>query len=150
MTLLIEGHEIGLSAKSLYEEFPAAYTQKVACDALDPIPDSYHVAFRAEFSERLCRLIESQGASAAFDHFKGYSKSEIVFTFHDAFQGELVLSSSLGEVAVRAFASELGCVVESAAFPADLRQQLVAMDRILNPPWWKRILRVFKRNETGA
>ena len=58
-TLLIEGLEIGLSAKALYAEYPAIYNQKVACDTLSPTPDSYHVAFGAEFSERLCRLIGS-------------------------------------------------------------------------------------------
>ena len=149
MTLLIEGLEIGLSAKSLYEEYPAIYTKKVACDTMSPTPDSYHVEFSADFSDRLCRLIESQGLAAAFYHFKGYSESEVIFVFHDAFEGELVLSSSLSEAVVQEFASGLGQRAEHAVFPGDLRENLKQIDRAINPPWWRRALGIFGRGKNA-
>ncbi len=147
MTLLIEGLEIGLSAKSLYADYPAIYTKKVACDTMSPTPDSYHVEFSADFSDRLCQLIESQGLSAAFYHFKGYSQNEVIFTFHDAFEGELVLSSSLSEAMVRDFAGGLGRAAEHAVFPVDLREHLKQIDRAMNPPWWRRVLGILERKK---
>lgn len=133
-----------LAPNSWYEEYPAVYKKKVACDTISPTPDSYHVAFSADFSDRLCQLIDAQGLDAAFDHFKGYSGGEVVFTFHDAFEGELVLSSNLGEAAVQEFATGLGRTAELAAFPVDVRQNLGAVDQALNPPWWRRALRIFE------
>src|SRR4051812_49320069 len=56
MTLLFEGLEMGLTAKSFYGESPANYTKKVSCDTFSPTPDSYHVAFTAGFADELCRL----------------------------------------------------------------------------------------------
>ena len=149
MTLLFEGLEIGLSAKSLYEEYPAIYTKKVACDTISPTPDSFHVAFDSVFAELLCDLIDTQGLPAAFYHFKGYSEQEVVFTFHDAFEGELVLSSSLDERAVREFASGLDLPVENAVFVVNLRDQLAALDRALNPPWWRRAWKIFGGKKGG-
>jgi hypothetical protein len=149
MTMLIEGLEIGLSARSLYQEYPALYTKKVACDSVSPTPDSFHVEFSASFSDRLCQLIQSQGLAAAFYHFKGYSEREVVFTFHDAFKGELALSSNLPAVAVRDFATSQGRMAEHTVFPVDPLKQLISIDRVLNPPWWRRALRIFER-KTGA
>jgi hypothetical protein len=147
MTLLIEGLEVGASAKSLYQEYPAVYTKRVACDTMSPTPASFHVEFSPNFSDCLCRLIESQGLAAAFYHFKGYSEDEVVFTFHDAFRGELVLSGGLSEVAVRDFADALGCPAERAVFRVDLRKQLIALDQAINPPWWLRAWRIFRRGK---
>lgn len=146
-TLLIEGLEIGLSARALYEAYPARYTKKVACDSLSPTPDSYHVEFCADFANRLCRLIASQGLAAAFYHFKGYSETEVMFTFHDAFEGELVLSNTLSEAGVRDFASGLGRTAEHAVFPVDLREYLQQLDRAMNRPWWRRALGIFDRKK---
>ena len=146
MTLLFEGLEIGASAKAFYEEFPALYRKNVACDGIDPVPDSHHVAFGPTFTERLCQLIASQGMAAAFYHFKGYSEQEIVFTFHDAFEDELVISTSVPESAVQEFANALGQVAILTPFSINLRDQLGRMDRALNPPWWRRVLKYLKPN----
>lgn len=143
-TLLIEGLDLSLTAKSLYSEHPARYTRKVACDTMSPVPDSFHVEFRSDFADRLCQLIDQQGLAAAFYHFKGYSDREVIFTFHDAFEGELVVSGTVAEPLVREFAHDLGCSAQQT--PAvDLRAQLAAIDRAMNPPWWKRALRPFQR-----
>jgi hypothetical protein len=147
MTLLFEDDEMSLTSRALYEEHPAVYRRMVACDTIHPVPESFHVAFSAEFARRLCQLLASQGKDAAFTHFKGYSEREIVFRFHDAFVGEFVLSHSVPETAVREFATALGCTVELAVHPTDLREQVMAMDRMLNPPWWRRMLRVFTRKD---
>lgn len=149
MTLLFEGLDLGLTAKSLYGEYPANYIKKVACDTISPVPESHHVAFGMEFSNRLCQLIESQGLTAAFDHFKGYSEQEILFTFHDAFKGELVLSGSLTEASVREFAGGLRCNFERAVFAVDQREQLIRFDQFLNPPWWRRALRFLLQKNDG-
>ncbi len=140
-TLLFEGLEIGSSAKTLYSQHPAAYVEKVACDGIAPPPDSYHVEFSEAFAESLCTLIKNQGMTSAFYHFKGYSKSEVSFTFHDAFEAELVVSNAISENAIRRFGDALGCKPELAGFPVNLKQNLIAMDRAMNPPWWKKLMR---------
>ncbi len=143
-SLFFEGPEMGMSAKALYEEYSATYIRKVMCDTIDPQPDFYHVAFSDEFAQRLCRLIESQGMEAAFYHFKGYSQTEIVFTFHtfrNFFKADLLLTSSLPEKAVRDLSDALGCKLELTPFPRDFRKQTVLLDNALNPHWWKRLLR---------
>lgn len=144
MTLLFEGLEIGASAKAFYEEFPALYRKNVACDGIDPVPDSYHVAFSPTATERLCQLIASQGMTAVFYHFKGYSEQEIVFTFHDAFEDQLVISINVPEAAVQEFARALGQVPTLTPFNINFREQMERMDRALNPPWWRRVLKYFK------
>lgn len=146
MTLLFEGLEISASAKALYEEFPALYQKNVACDGIDPAPDSYHVAFSPAFAERLCRLITSQGMAAAFYHFKGYSEQEIVFTFHDAFEDELVISTSVPEAGVHEFARALGRMTIPTPLSINSREQMERMDRALNRPWWRRVLKHLKPN----
>jgi hypothetical protein len=109
----------------------------------------YHVEFTADFSDRLCLLIESQGLAAAFYHFKGYSESEVIFTFHDAFEGEFVVSRGVREESVREFANGLGRRVEVAAFQVDLREQLRKLDQAMNPPWWRRAVGVLKRKNNA-
>lgn len=147
MTLLVEGLEMGLTAKSLFEEFPAKYRGNVSCDTLIPVPESFHVEFSEDFATRLCQVIKSQGLAAVFYHFKGYSETEVVFTFHDAFESELVVSKNVPEAKVMEFAKALGLTAERSNFPGDLRQQLIAVNRALNPPWWRRILNLFVRPE---
>jgi len=147
MTLLFEDIKMSLTAKALYAEHPAIYMKNVACDTISPVPESFHVAFSPEFASRLCQLIVSQGFERTFYHFKGYSKSEVVFTFHDVFIGELALSNNLPEVAVREFATALRCNVELATYPIDHRAQIMAINRVINPPWWRRMLRMFKQND---
>ena len=129
-----------MSAKVLFEEYPAIYTREVACDGISPPLDCSHVAFTAKFSDFLCRLLDSQGKPNVFYHFKGYSETEVVFTFHDAFDGELAVSSAVSENAVREFGTALGCQPQLTRFPVDMYQQLVAIDRAMNPPWWKKLL----------
>ncbi len=131
---------MGLSAKSLYAEFPARYLGKVACDTLSPTTASYHVEFTEDFAETLCRHIASQGLDSMFYHFKGYSKEEVIFTFHDTFQGTLEVSGRLREDNVREFAGKLGLIAQADRLQIDLHKQLLAWDRLLNPPWWRRIL----------
>ena len=123
MTLLFEDIEMSLTAKSLYAEHPAIYTKKVACDTISPVPESFHVAFSPEFANGLCQLIVSQGFEGTFYHFKGYSQNEVVFTFHDVFMGELVLSNRLPKATVIKFASALGSTAELATYAIDHRHR---------------------------
>ena len=146
-SLHIEGLEIGLTAKSWYEEHPAKYLGKVACDTLSTAPDYYHVAFSQEFANGLCEIIKSQGLARAFYHFKAYSPTEILCQFHDAFENEFVVSNNIDEKAVRRFAASLGLEVQLAAFPHDQLEYLQKLDRVFNPPWWRRILNSFKKDK---
>jgi hypothetical protein len=146
LTLFIEEIEASLTAKSLYADYPARYRRKVPCDVICPPPESYHVVFTADFADQLCQLLTSQGFEGTLYHLKGYSEQEIVFSFHEAFTGELVVSNSKPETVVREFAASLNCSVELARYPVDAHEQLVLMDRALNPPWWKRLLQRFKRD----
>jgi hypothetical protein len=138
-TLLFEGEEMGLTATSWYEQHPAIYMRKVACDQFSPIPAFYHVTFTDAFAEGLCQIIASQGLVRAFYHFKGYSEREILFTFHDAFEGALYVSNSVDKSSVDEFAASLGKSAQQEIFPNQL-EKLRAIDRSLNPPWWKRLL----------
>lgn len=149
MTLLVEGLEMGLTARSLFEDFPAKYRRNVSCDTLIPIPESYHVAFSADFATRLCQVIKSQGLAAVFYHFKGYSTTDVIFTFHDAFESELVLSKNIPESKVLEFATALGVTAERSVFAFYGRKQLLALNQNLNPQWWRRVLSFFKRSQRG-
>jgi hypothetical protein len=149
LTLLLEDPEMSLSAKSLYADFPARFTKKVPCDTIYPVPESHHVVFTADFADRLCQLLASQGYEGTLYHFKGYSEQEIVFSFHDAFMGELVVSHGKPETVIREFAASLNCTAELATYPVDMREQVVMMDRALSPPWWKRMWRLFKRESNA-
>ncbi|PTY01973.1 hypothetical protein DB347_25210 [Opitutaceae bacterium EW11] len=140
-SLLLEGIDVGRTAKSLYAEHPAKFARKVACDTLSPEPDSFHVEFSPLFAQRLSALIEQQGRESAFRHLKGYSPEEVLFTFHDAFEGELVVSSSVAEVAVSEFALASKASFSLKQFEFDPHTQLVALDKALNPPWWARLMR---------
>ena len=138
MTLLIEGEEMGLTATSWYEQHAAPNIQKVACDQFSPIPEFYHVTFTADFAEGLCEIITSQGLARAFYHFKGYSEREILFTFHDAFEGPLLVSDSVNKASIDEFTTALGKNALQEIFPNQL-ENLRAINQILNPPWWKRL-----------
>jgi len=143
-SILFEGLDMGLTAKSLYGENPARYVCRVACDTLSPVPDSFHVAFTPELAEHLCQIIAHQGMETAFYHFKGYSKTELIFSFHtfrDAFESEVVVSRSIGEAEVQNFADALGETVELATFPSERLTELKKINAIVNPRWWERILK---------
>ena len=142
-TLFFEGLEIGERATALFREHTAKYTRRVTCDGISPTPDCYHVDFTEKFSDKLCLLIKSEGTASAFYHFKGYSTSEVVFTFHDAFDGELVVSHNLSESTAREFGHALGSNPQLTEFPVDLRQHFTAIDQAMNPPRWKKLLRFF-------
>jgi len=144
-SLLFEGLEIGLAARSLYEEFPAHYRRKVACDTLCPEPEAFHVSFEADFTARLCAIISSRGMDAAFYHFKGYSSTELIFSFHslsNSFDAEVVISETVDERSVIRFAEALGQRAEQAFFPEDHLKRMTDINAILNPPWWRRLLRM--------
>ncbi len=147
-SLLFEGLEMGLSAKSLYEEFPAKYRRLVACDTISPQPEAFHVVFDPTFAEHLSGIIRSQGMESAFYHFKGYSSTELIFSFHsfsDAFDVELTISESVSETTVTRFAEALGQRAAIATFPEPLIEQLKKFDAIINPSRWRRLLNVFRQ-----
>ncbi len=144
-TIMFEGLEIGLSAKALYEEHPANYLANVSCDTIHPVPVSYHVAYTDELIRKLCLLVESQGMEAVFYHFKGYTKTEVIFSFHswrNNLEGSLSLAGNLEESRVTSFANALNCATELVPFPHDMHQKLRRINQALSPPWWKRLARL--------
>lgn len=150
-SLFFEGPEIGLTARSLYEEFPARYTRTVLCDTIHPTPEEFHVRFEADFAERLSHIILQQGLESAFYHFKGYSETELVFSFHsmgDDFECTLIVSTAVAEEAVRQFARDLGQTAELATFPHGRLAKLKEIDAALNPSWWRKVRNIFRSSQS--
>ena len=147
-TLFFEGPEVSLTAKALYNEYPARYVKRVLCDTLIPAPESFDVCFEQDFSERLCQLIAQQGMSATFFHFKGYSETELIFSFHtyaDAFDSDLVISENVSEIAINEFAQKLGQNADLTYFPSNQFEKLKKVDAIINPSWLRKMKESFAR-----
>lgn len=140
-TLMFEGLDIGDRTRALFREKAALSARRVACDTLDPIPEVFHVNFDEDLAERLCEIMETDGVESCCRHFKGYSESQILFTFHGAFEESLVLSINFSEEAVCEFAKRLGLQAVRDSFPTEPRTLLEQMDRSLNPTFWQRARR---------
>jgi hypothetical protein len=105
--------------------------------------------------EILIDLVRRHPVEACFHHVKAYRGEELLFTFHDAFDGScLLVSDRVPEESVRAFASPLGGTYQrelnaSKQDPEELLRVFRALENAhksqMNRPWSKKALFFWKR-----
>jgi len=148
--LYFEGCTIAPEAVSFYEAHPAQNAVAVVRDTLFPTPETFHVRFVPAVTTQLLRLLAEHGREKLFDHVKAYKGESLLFTFHDAFEGWLMISDKVPESVITAFCQKLG--VKSRREPTPKRDTkaiqalLYAMEnpgkvRICGETWWKRTWR---------
>lgn len=148
--LYVEGTHIVPEVAAFYSAHRAQKAVAVARDTIWPIPEIYHFSFSAEVSTGLRQFAGQRPVSEMFDHIKGYQGGNLLFTFHDAFDGWLRISDHIPQATVARFCQSLGAPSHHEETkprdPEQLRRLLWLMDnphkiRIAGESWWKRIWR---------
>lgn len=106
--LYVEGIDIAPDIASFYSSHRAHNAVDVARDMILPVPDMYHVTFSPEVSARMREFASSRNVTEMFYHIKAYKDGNLLFTFHDAFDGWLRISGHLPEETVARFCKSLG------------------------------------------
>jgi len=106
--LYFEGCSIAPEVTSLYERYRAANPAKVMRDTFVPVPATYHVIYSPSFIASLAGLLTTHALPEFIDHFKAYRDESLLFSFHDAFAGELLVSEDIPEKTVAEFCRRLG------------------------------------------
>ena len=127
----------------------------VVRDTLFPVPEIFHVQMRTGLAEDFLNLLGKHPQPRCFTHVKAYRDAQLLFAFHDAFDGSpLLVSDRIPAERVQAFCANTGATSrlepnENKRDPEVLRRLLWAME---NPekvkilwPWWKRALFFWKK-----
>ena len=127
----------------------------VVRDMIFPIPEIFHVQIRPGLVEELVNLLGKHSQQSCFTHVKAYREAQLLFAFHDAFDGSsLLVSGRIPAERVQAFCAGTGATCHrepnvNKRDPEVLRRLLWAME---NPgkvrmfwPWWKRALFFWKK-----
>jgi hypothetical protein len=149
--LYFEGCSVASDVSAFYESHRALNAVAVICDTISPVPDVFHVGFSPEVVARLCELAASRPSKDLFDHVKAYQGKLLLFAFHDAFEGDLLVSERIAEPSVAKFSSSLGVSYRrepniNKRNPEQLRRVLLALEnphkiRIAGESWWSRFWR---------
>lgn len=148
--LYMEGTTIAPDIAAFYAQHRAPNAVDVVRDTLSPVPDIYHCTFSADACAGLRRFAESRPVAEMFDHLKAYRSESLLFTFHDAFDGWLLVSEHVPDAAIAEFCQALNVSRRREATeprdPDQLRQLLWAFEnphevRIAGESWWRRIWR---------
>jgi hypothetical protein len=148
--LYVEGTSIVAEVSSFYSSHRAHNAVDVVRDTIAPVPDVYHFAFSPDVCAGLRRFAESHPVAEMFDHIKAYRGESLLFTFHDAFSGWLLISEHLPDDAVARFCQSLGVSSRREETkrrdPEQLRRFLWALEnprkvRIAGESWWSRFKR---------
>ncbi|HWW03141.1 MAG TPA: hypothetical protein VNZ64_25800 [Candidatus Acidoferrum sp.] len=127
----------------------------VVRDMIFPVPEIFHVQMRPGLIEELVNLLGKHSQQCCFTHVKAYSEAQLLFAFHDAFDGSsLLVSDRVPAKRVQAFCAGTGATCcrepnQNERDPEVLRRLLWAMEnpdqvRILWP-WWKKALFLWKK-----
>lgn len=84
----------------------------VACGTIWPRPKIFHVPATPEALARLAELMQSCAWPELAWHFHVYRDQTVLLEWHDAFSQEMLLSGTLHESKLRAFAAKLGMLLE--------------------------------------
>jgi hypothetical protein len=127
----------------------------VVRDMIFPIPEIFHVQMGPGLIEALITLLGKHPQQRCFIHVKAYHQEQMLFAFHDAFDGSLLLvSDRIPAERVQTFCTGAGATCrrernENKRDPEVLRRLLWAME---NPekvrmfwPWWKKALFFWKK-----
>ena len=153
--LYFEGCSIAPDVAKFYESHRAGNAVAVVRDTLFPVPDCFHVSFLPEVIARLCEFATARPLNELFDHVKAYRGESLLFTFHDAFTTDLLISEQVSETAIAEFSNHIDARYRrelnvNKRDPEQLRWFLWALEnpdkvRIAGEPWWKRIWRRLTR-----
>lgn len=150
--LYVEGGRIAPEVATLYEAHLAQKPVAVVRDTLFPEPDIYHVNFSSEVAARLRELATTRPPHELCDHLKAYRENSLLFTFHDAFDGWLLISEHVSESVVAEFCRTLGVAcrreLTKKRDPEQFRAFLNALEhpdkvRIKRKPWWRELCEGF-------
>lgn len=149
--LYFEGCSIAPDVSAFYESHRARNAVAVVRDTISPVPEVFHVRISPGIVAQLCELAAGRPQQEMFDHIKAYQGESLLFTFHDAFAGWLLISEQITEPVVAEFCRKLGVSYrrEANVNKRDkdlLRAFLQAMEnphkvRIAGESWWKRLRR---------
>jgi len=149
--LYFEGCTIASDVSNFYKSHKAGNTVAVRRDTIFPDPECFHVSFTPEVIDRLCKFAASHQSNELFDHVKAYRGKELIFTFHDALAGDLLVSEQIIESAVAKFSGTLGIGFHREPNIRHKRSEgletiLKAMEnprkvRIRGESWWNRLRR---------
>jgi hypothetical protein len=148
--LYVEGTSIVPEVSSFYSSHRARNAVDVVRDTIAPVPDVHHFAFSPDVCADLGHFAETHPVAEMFDHIKAYRGERLLFTFHDAFSGWLLVSECLPDDRVAQFCQALGVSrrrqENKRRDPEKLRQFLWALEnpreiRIAGESWWSRIKR---------
>ncbi|HWB59175.1 MAG TPA: hypothetical protein VG733_06775 [Chthoniobacteraceae bacterium] len=146
--LYMEGCNMRPWAVDLYERHAAPEIVPVARDTIAPMPRMFHIVYSATLIDELCEMVKGRDPWELFDHIKAYHSGRLLFTFHDAFAGELRLSGDIPAPVVEAFCRELDATwVEEPTKKRDLaslKRILQAFENggrlpVKKTPFWKRV-----------
>ncbi len=150
--LYFEGGSIAPEVAKFYEIHRAPNAVPVVRDTVFPVPDIYHVTYSKEVAVHLRELAASRPSQELFDHIKAYRNELLLFTFHDAFDGWLLISQHFTEPVVIEFCKSLGVTARAEKTkkrdPEQLHRILWALEhpdqvrfRVQGEAWWKRLWR---------
>jgi hypothetical protein len=148
--LYCEGGSIAPDVAIFYKGHRASNAVTVVRDTIFPIPEIYHVAFSSQVVTHLRKLAASRSPRELFDHIKAYRGESLLFTFHDAFDGCMLISEHVNENVVAEFCRSLGVTCRRERTkkrnPEQLRHFLRALEHpdqvhITGEPWWRRLWR---------
>lgn len=147
--LYIEGTRIDPEVAVFYSAHLAQNAEEVARDTIYPAPKIFHVVFSPSVCGGVRQLARNHPTPEMFDHLKAYSDGRLLFTFHDAFDGWLLISDRVPEESVREFTRSLAVSARRAQTkapnPEHFRSILVALEcvereqALKEGPWYKRL-----------
>ncbi len=145
--IYLEGTSISSDVAEFYEAHRTNTPSRVVRDTVLPIPQRFHVVFSKELREGLARLAVLRRTEDLFDHIKAYRGNSLLFEFHDAFQGALLIADHVAEATIAEFCCNLG--VRYSRGP-NINKRAESLRRFLlmleNPdmlkkakrePWWR-------------
>lgn len=144
--LYFECLDIAPEASAFYESKQSSYREPIIRDLVFPIPIIYHIRFSREFTNGMAQLIPKYARETLFTHIKCYCDKHIIFTFHDAFNGSLRISTTVSEASVAMFCKALQCgyALENTE-PRDPLQMLKLLSALqreapdkVTKSWWRR------------
>jgi hypothetical protein len=154
--LYIEGINVAPEVASFYESHRA--TKGAVCvvrDTIFPVPEIYHVQMAPGVVDGLIELLGKHSREICLNHLKAYREERLLFAFHDAFDGSVLLvSDEIRLEQVKEFCEKIGASFrrernEIKRNPEVFQALLRAMEnpgkvRILWP-WWKKALFFWKK-----
>lgn len=106
-TFFAEGTSIERDVKAVYEKHQEAGEYLPGAQTIWPRSKKYRCAFSPELCSTLSALAKRHAEPELLNHLFVYSGPEPLLLWHDAFANTMVLSASLSEERVKAFAAAL-------------------------------------------